>query len=66
MVKTSTLLYICDNLDEEDESEKLIDVDALTRKEECDYKDVWQFLDDLLIEADQKLVKQIINQICQH
>jgi len=63
MVKTSTFLYICDNLDEE--NEKLIDVDAVTRKEEYDYKEVWQFLDDLLIEADQKLVKQIINQICQ-
>lgn len=64
MVKTSTLLYICDNLDEENEN--LIDVDAVTRKEECDYKDVWQFLDDLLIEADKNLVKHIINQICQH
>lgn len=63
MVKTSTFLYICDNLDEE--TEKLIDVDALTRKEECDYKDVWDFLDELLIEADQNLVRQIINQTCQ-
>jgi hypothetical protein len=63
MVKTSTLLYICDNLDEE--NEELIDVDALTRKEECDYRDVWQFLDDLVIEADQKLVRRIINQTCQ-
>ena len=63
MVKTSTFLYICDNLDEE--NEKLIDVDAVTRKEECDYKDVWQFLDDLLIEANPNLVKHIINQICQ-
>jgi hypothetical protein len=63
MVKTSTFLYICDNLDEEDE--KLIDVDALTRKTECDYMDVWRLLDDLLIEADQKLVRRIINQTCQ-
>jgi hypothetical protein len=63
MVKTSTFLYICDNLDEEDE--ELIDVDALTRKDGCDYKDVWQVLDKILIEADQKLVREIINQICQ-
>jgi hypothetical protein len=64
MVKTSTLLYICDNLDEENEG--LIDVDALTRKEELSFKDVYQMLDDLLIEADQELVKRVINQICQH
>ena len=63
MVKTSTLLYICDNLDEEDE--ELIDVDALTRKKEFDYKDVWQFLDGLLIEADQELVRRVIDQTCQ-
>lgn len=63
MVKTSTLLYICDNLDEE--SEKVIDVNACTREEECEYEVVWQFLDDLLIEADQNLVKKVMNQICQ-
>lgn len=63
MVKTSTLLYICDNLDEE--NEKVIDVDACTREEEFEYKVVWQFLDDLLIEADQNLVKKVINQISQ-
>lgn len=64
MVKTSTLLYICDNLDEE--TEKIIDVDALTRKEDSDFKDVWQFLDEILIEADPNLVRRIINQTCQH
>lgn len=63
MVKTSTLIYICDNLD--DENEKVIDVDAYTRKEESEYEVVWQFLDDLLIEADQNLVKKVINQISQ-
>jgi hypothetical protein len=63
MVKTSTLLYICDNLDEEDE--KVIDIDACTRKEESEYEVVWQFLDDLLIEADQNLVKKVMSQICQ-
>lgn len=64
MVKTSTLLYICDNLDEE--NEKVIDIDACTRKTEDEYEVVWQFLDDLLIEADQNLVKKVINQSCQH
>jgi hypothetical protein len=63
MVKTSTLLYICDNLDEE--NEELIDVDALTRKDEFDYRDVWNLLDGLLLEADQKLVRRVIDQICQ-
>jgi hypothetical protein len=63
MVKTSTLLYICDNLDEEDE--KVIDVDACTGKRESEYDVVWQFLDDLLIEADPNLVKKVMNQICQ-
>jgi hypothetical protein len=63
MVKTSTLLYICDNLDEE--NEEIIDVDVLTRKEDYDYSVVWQFLDGLLVEADQKLVRQVINQTCQ-
>lgn len=63
MVKTSTFLYICDNLDEE--NEELIDVNALIRKDGGDYKDVWQFLDKILIEADQKLVREIINQTCQ-
>jgi hypothetical protein len=63
MVKTSTFLYICDNLDEEDE--KVIDVDACTRKEECEFEVVWQFLDDLLIEADPNLVKKVMNQFCQ-
>jgi len=63
MVKTFTLIYICDNLD--DENEKVIDVDAYTRKEESEYEVVWQFLDDLLIEADQNLVKKVINQISQ-
>ncbi len=63
MVKTSTLLYICDNLDENNEG--LFDVDALTRKEEFDFKDVWQLLDDLLVEADQELVRRVINQTCQ-
>ena len=63
MVKTFTLLYICDNLDEE--NEELIDLDVLTRKEEFDYRDVWQFLDSSLIEADQRLVRQVINQTCQ-
>jgi hypothetical protein len=63
MVKTSTLLYICDNLDEE--NEELIDVDALTRKEESDFKDVWQLLDALLVEADQELVRRVIHQTCQ-
>ena len=63
MVKTSTLLYICDNLDEK--NEELIDVDALTRKEDFDFKDVWQLLDNLLVEADEELVQRVINQICQ-
>jgi hypothetical protein len=63
MVKTSTLLYICDNLDEE--GEELIDVDALTRKEESDFTDVWQLLDALVVEPDQELVRRVINQTCQ-
>ena len=63
MVKTSTLLYICDNLDEE--NEKVIDVDACTRKEEDEYEVVWQFLDGLLMEPDQNLVKKVLNQISQ-
>ena len=63
MVKTSTFLYICDNLDEE--NEKVIDVDACTRKEEDEYEVVWQFLDSLLIEPDQNLVKKVLNQISQ-
>jgi len=63
MVKTSTLLYICDNLDED--NEELIDVDVLTRKDEFDFKDVWELLDGLLLEADQELVKRVIDQVCQ-
>lgn len=63
MVKTSTLLYICDNLDKEDE--KIIDVDACAREGESEYEMVWQFLDDLLIEADQNMVRKVMNQICQ-
>jgi hypothetical protein len=63
MVKTSTLLYICDNLDEE--GEELIDVDALTRKEESDFTDVWQLLDALVVEPDQEFVRRVINQTCQ-
>ena len=63
MVKTSTLLYICDNLDEEEE--KVIDVDACISEEGSEYELVWRFLDDLLIEPDPKLVKKVIHQICQ-
>jgi hypothetical protein len=63
MVKTSTLLYICDNLDEE--GEELIDVNALIRKEESDFADVWQLLDALVVEPDQELVRRVIHQTCQ-
>jgi hypothetical protein len=63
MVKTSTLLYVCDNLDEEEET--VIDVDACLSEAESEYEEVGDFLDDLLIEADQNLVKKVINQICQ-
>lgn len=63
MVKTSTLLYICDNLDEENEG--IIDVDALICRGDSEYKDVWQLLDNLIIEADQELVRRVIDQICQ-
>jgi hypothetical protein len=63
MVKTSTILYICDNLDEK--GEEIIDVDALTRKEESEFTDVWQLLDALLVEPDQELVRRVIHQTCQ-
>lgn len=64
MVKISTLLYVCDNL-EEAEEETVIDVDACLSEAESEYEEVGDFLDDLLIEADQNLVKKVINQICQ-
>lgn len=48
MVKISTLLYICDNL--EDNEEKLIDVQAITRTETNDYQEVWDFLDNLVFD----------------
>lgn len=63
MVKTSTLLYICDNLDEEEE--KVIDIDACISEENFEYEEVWNLLDGLLIVADQNLVRKVINQISQ-
>jgi len=63
MVKVSTLLYICDNL--EDNNDELIDIETITRKESADYKEVWNFLDHLIFEVDQSVIKRVLNQICQ-
>ncbi|KPK87924.1 MAG: hypothetical protein AMS27_00800 [Bacteroides sp. SM23_62_1] len=63
MVKISTLLYICDNL--ESYEEKLIDLDPIIKKEGAEYREVWDFLDNLLYEVDQDIVKKIMTQISQ-
>lgn len=63
MVKISTLLYICDNL--EGDENKLIDLESVTQKEHAEYQEVWDFLDNLSYEVDQDIVKKIMNQICQ-
>ena len=63
MVKISTLLYICDNL--EGGENKLIDLESVTQKEYAEYQEVWDFLDNIIYEVDQDIVKKIMNQICQ-
>ena len=63
MVKISTLLYICDNL--ESYEDKLIDLESITHYGNAEYQEVWDFLDNLIFEVDQDIVKKIMNQICQ-
>jgi hypothetical protein len=63
MVKISTLLYICDNL--ENDEDKLIDLESITYRGNAEFKEVWDFLDNLILEVDQDIVKKVLNQICQ-
>jgi hypothetical protein len=63
MVKTSTLLYICDNL--ESYEDKLIDLESVTGIRNDEYQEVWDLLDHLIYEVDQDVVKKIMNRICQ-
>jgi len=63
MVKVSTLYYICDNLEEN--KNELIDIEMITNRKNVDYKEVWDLLDHLHFEIDQRIVKKVVSQVCQ-
>ena len=63
MVKVSTLLYLCDNLDEK--TEEVFDIRNLFSAMEKNYSDVREYLDNQILEADQALVDKVLAQISQ-
>lgn len=63
MVKISTLFYICDNL--ENNGDKLIDLESITYYRNTEFLEVEDYLDNLIFQVDQDVVKKIMNQICQ-
>jgi len=63
MVKVSTLLYLCDNLD--DETEEIFDIEGLFSSTESNYSSVRNYLDNQILEADQSLVDKVLAQISQ-
>ena len=63
MVKVSTLLYLCDNL--ENETEEIFDIENLFSLMEHDYSSVRKYLDNQILEPDQGLVEKVLAQISQ-
>ena len=63
MVKVSTLLYLCDNLDEK--TEEIFDIEDLFSTMEADYSSVCKYLDKQVFEADQVLVDKVLAQMSQ-
>jgi hypothetical protein len=63
MVNVSTLLYLCDNLD--DETEEIFDIEGLFKSMEDDYPDIRNYLDNQILEADRALVEKVLAQISQ-
>ena len=63
MVKVSTLLYLCDNLD--NETEEIFDIENLFSLVENDYLSIRNYLDNQILEPDQGLVDKVLAQISQ-
>ena len=63
MVKVFTLLYLCDNLD--NESEEIFDIESLFSSIEKDYSSIQKYLDNQILEPDQGLVDEVLAQISQ-
>ena len=63
MVKVSTLLYLCDNL--ENETEEIFDIESLFSLMEHDYSSVRKYLDNQILEPDHGLVEKVLTQISQ-
>jgi hypothetical protein len=63
MVKVSTLLYFCDNL--ENETEEIYDIENLFSLMENDYSSIRKYLDNQILEPDQDLVEKVLEQISQ-
>ena len=62
MVKVSTLLYLCDNLDE---TEEIFDIENLFSTLESDFSGIREYLDSQILEADQTLVDKVLARISQ-
>ena len=63
MVKVSTLLYLCDNLD--DETEEIINIADLFYSLEEYYSGIRDYLDNQIFEVKQSIVDKVLAQIDQ-
>ena len=61
MVKVSTLLYLCDNLNYE--KEEIFDIDSYFKALEDDYLSIQEYLDNQLFEVRQDIVNEVLAKI---
>lgn len=61
MVKISTLFYVLDDIEER--SGKIFNLDDYQEDEETEFTDIFEMLDRLQIEVDQRLVDRLIKML---